>query len=174
MPAVDGTLIEVEGRPALRFERVLNAAPARVWRALTEPAEHETWHPSPFDLEPRVGGSVKYRGEDLDDGTVLEFQPESALAYTWGEDDLHWELEPQGSGTLLTLTHVFDDRLKAARDGAGWHVCLDRLDRAVDGDDAGDGPRAWDDLNREYQGKFGIDPSEATPVPAGHEPGKVS
>ncbi len=36
------------------------------------------------------------------------------------------ELQADGAGTLLTLTDTFDDLGKAARDGAGWHECLDR------------------------------------------------
>lgn len=173
MPAVDGTLIEWEGRPALRFERTLKAAPDRVWTALTEADEHTAWHPSPFELEAEVGGTVRYRADHLDDGTVLALDPGTRLAYTWGDDDLHWELAPSGSGTRLTLTHVFDDRLKAARDGAGWHVCLDRLQVAVDDAPSQDGDDRWSELNGEYQEKFGIDPAEATPVPAAHTPGKV-
>lgn len=173
MPAVDGMLIEWEGRPALRFERTLRAAPDRVWVALTQADEHAAWHPSPFDLEAEVGGAVRYHGDDLENGTVLVLDPGTRLSYTWGEDDLHWELAPNGTGTTLTLTHVFDDRLKAARDGAGWHVCLDQLEVAVDASPAHGGDERWAELNGEYEQKFGIDPSEATPVPADHTPGRV-
>ena len=174
MPAIDGTLTEWEGRPALRFERTLKASPARVWRALTHADEMDAWHPSPFEADLRVGGAVRYLGK-LDDGTVKAIEPISLLTYTWGEDDLRWELEEaDGGGTVLTLTHAFDDRLKAARDGAGWHVCLGRLTEALDG--AGrpeDEGKAWSDFNPEYEQKFGIDPAEATPPPAEHVVGKV-
>jgi hypothetical protein len=38
-------------------------------------------------------------------------------------------------GTPLVLTHTFDDRLKSARDAAGWHLCLDALELSIDGVD---------------------------------------
>lgn len=43
------------------------------------------------------------------------------------------EYVESGHGCLLILIHRFDDRLKAARDGAGWHVCPDSLASALDG-----------------------------------------
>ena len=48
------------------------------------------------------------------------------------------ELEPltgSGDACLLRLTVLLDSREKAARDGAGWHVCLDRLEQLLAGDD---------------------------------------
>ena len=49
---------------------------------------------------------------------------------------------------------LLDSREKAARDSAGWHVCLDRLEQLLAGDD---GPAAtgvsgdWRGLYDEYQ-----------------------
>ena len=40
---------------------------------------------------------------------------------------LRFELEPDGSGSVLTLTVTFPEYGKAARDAAGWHVCLEQL-----------------------------------------------
>jgi hypothetical protein len=72
---------------------------------------------------------------------------------------------------LLILVHTFDDRLKAARDGAGWHVCLDALAAELDGepDPPGsdpDAPGPWTSLNTAYQERFGISAEEATPPPS--------
>lgn len=61
------------------------------------------------------------------DGRVLAVEPERLLEFEWGTDVLRIELAPDGTRTTLTLTHVFDERGKAARDAAGWHVCLDHL-----------------------------------------------
>jgi len=72
---------------------------------------------------------------------------------------------------MLTLTHTFGDRFKAARDAAGWHLCLDALSSSLDGDgvSGGDGgellPSGWRELNREYEERFGIPSEEATPPP---------
>jgi hypothetical protein len=74
-------------------------------------------------------------------------------------------------GCVLRLTHTFEDRLKAARDGAGWHLCLDALSTSLAGrprPQRGTGPRlpnGWSQLNRDYQERFGISAREATPPP---------
>lgn len=172
-------LEEIDGRPALRLERVLRHSPDRVWRALTEPEEMAAWHPTPARFEPRVGGRVEYvAGGDVPgmaDGEVLEYEPPRRLAYTWAagdreEDELRWELRPHDEGCLLILVHSFDDRFKAARDGAGWHVCLDALADSLAGGPGRDrapepGETPWQRLNAEYQRRFGIAPEEATPPP---------
>ena len=46
---------------------------------------------------------------------------------------MRFELQPDGDGTVLTFTDTFDEYGKAARDGAGWHACLDMLRFALDG-----------------------------------------
>jgi hypothetical protein len=72
------------------------------------------------------------------------------------EDHLRFELDPiEGDdGCTLRLTVTLGTRDKAARDAAGWHVCLDRLARLLAGED---GPAAtgvsdgWRELYEEYQ-----------------------
>lgn len=174
----DAILQDRDGRVALRFERPLPHPSERVWRALTERQELSAWHPSPFEFEPAPGGPVRYvAGEgfpEFADGEVIEYDPPRVLAYTWGEDRLRWELHPREDGCLLVLTHTFDDRFKAARDGAGWHICLRWLARFLDGAATGRGedvegvPRDWRELNREYEQRFGISAEQATPPPARH------
>ena len=48
-------------------------------------------------------------------------------------DHLRFELEPTEGGTTLNFTVLLDECDKAARDAAGWHVCLDRLAQHVSG-----------------------------------------
>jgi len=170
------TLRDEEGRTTLRFERILAHPPERVWRALTEEAELAGWHPTPFELEPVVGATISFRPPasvpDWPAGTVIACEPPRLLVHTWGEDTLRWELEPHHEGSRLTLAHTFDDRFKAARDAAGWHLCLDALNTSLAGErDAPtanvDGvPSGWRELNREYERRFGIAPEEATPPPS--------
>jgi uncharacterized protein YndB with AHSA1/START domain len=168
-----------DGRSALRFERTLAHAPERVWRALTSCDQLSDWHPTPFELEPSPpapGCRVRFipteGGPEMPDGELLEFDPPHALAYTWGEDELRWELHPRGAGCKLCLTHIFDDRFKAARDATGWHLCLEALSCSLSGDprplrgSAASLPQGWEDLNREYQTRFGITPEQATPPPS--------
>jgi uncharacterized protein YndB with AHSA1/START domain len=179
MPA-DGhaVLRELDGRHALIFERVLAHPPQRVWRALVAHDELAEWHPTPFVLEPTPpvpGGRVRFAGgegaPEIPDGELLEYDPPRLLEYTWGEDVLRWEVQGHGGGCLLRLTHTFDDRFKAARDAAGWHMCLDALASSLAGSSRpqrGTGarlPEGWGELNGDYQARFGIAPGQATPPP---------
>ncbi len=179
MPAPDATLEDRGGKPALRFERVLRHGPERVWRALTEPDQEAAWHPTPARFEPRVGGRVVFveggHIADMPDGEVTDYDPPRLLGYTWDADGsesnhLRFEIRPHDSGCLLILIHSFEDRLKAARDGAGWHLCLTALAESLE--DTSDSPeplphssRGWPALNTAYEQKFGISPEEATPPP---------
>jgi hypothetical protein len=84
------------------------------------------------------------------------------LEYSWGGNDLRWELEAAGSGTRLTLWHNID-RNYISWGAAGWHVCLDVLDRFLAGEPIGrivgadamkfDG---WQRLCGEYAKQFGV------------------
>lgn len=180
MPAADAIFEESGERATLRFERPLPHPPERVWRALTEPEEMFAWHPTPARFEPRAGGRVDWDPEghvpDMEPGEVTDYDPPRLLGYTWGidesreDDHLRWELRPREDGCLVILVHTFSDRFKAARDGAGWHVCLDSLGAMLEGrtepsGGASEVPGPWEKLNARYQEKFGIPPEEATPVP---------
>ncbi|MFN2557060.1 MAG: SRPBCC family protein [Nitriliruptorales bacterium] len=172
--APDAILEDHEGRSLLRFERVLHSPPGRVWKALTEHDELRSWHPSPFEMEPVVGGAVHYlspEGTALGDGEVTAYEPPRLLAYTWGDDHLRWELRAHDNGCLLILEHTFDNHYKAARDAAGWHLCLDALSASLTGamPPAASGEAAilagWRELNSAYEERFAIPPEKATPPP---------
>lgn len=175
MPDDHAVLVERDGRSVLRFERLLGHPRERVWEALTERDQLEAWHPTPFLFEPRPGGAVSFLPSpgvpEMGIGSVLACDQPSLLVHTWGEDELRWTLEESGSDCLLTLEHTFGDRLKAARDGAGWHICLTALAAVLDGRAVPEGgsaqrlPDGWSELNDEYLERFGISPEEATPIP---------
>ncbi len=177
-PSPTATLEQDGERFALRFERSLSHPPEEVWAALVDAGRLHEWHPTPFELgpSPRAGGSVRFIAEaapvEVGDGQLLEFEPPRRLAYTWFEDELSFELEPQGQGCLLVLRHTFSDRFKAARDAAGWDLCLDRLDASLAGapvareTGALAPPDGWQELNAEYQRRFGIPAELATPPPS--------
>jgi uncharacterized protein YndB with AHSA1/START domain len=135
--AEHGAFADFDGRPAVRFERTYRHPPERVWSALTEPAELARWFPSAVSLEPRVGGTIRFSDDpNVDDtsGSVLAFDPPHLLAYTWGRDELHFRLESTGAGgCTLTFVNVLDARDSAARNAAGWTVCLAELDKHLSG-----------------------------------------
>ncbi len=172
MPDRHAVLLRRDGRSVLRFERELSHTCERVWRALTERGELELWHPTPFEL---AGATVEFLPSPgapaFEAGRLLALEEPVLLAYTWGPDELRWTLSERAGGCLLTLEHSFADRFKAARDGAGWHVCLTALEALLDRAEvpakgsARELPGGWRELNEEYQRRFGIAPEEATPVP---------
>ena len=65
------------------------------------------------------------------DGEMLAFVPPSLMELRWADDVLRFELEPDGAGCILRLTVTFPEHGKAARDAAGWHVCLEQLERRL-------------------------------------------
>ena len=65
---------------------------------------------------------------------MLAFEPPSLMELRWGPDIVRLELRPTATGTELTLLDTLDERGKAARDGAGWHTCLNGLEAALSGD----------------------------------------
>jgi glutathione S-transferase len=152
-----GTTIEhmtedVETTPGtLHLRRSLAAPPARVWSALTDPAELAGWFWPP-SLRPRAvtdarpGGEFRVEGKPgaaydlIVAGRYEAVQAPNRLVFTW-----HWEnveaddaeatqtlvtieLSPVDGATTLSVTHSgFPD--EASRDDhiKGWSDCLDRL-----------------------------------------------
>jgi uncharacterized protein YndB with AHSA1/START domain len=139
-----GTYVEHEGRPAVRFVRRYPHPAERVWAAVSEPEGLAQWFPSRVELEPRAGGRIAFRGDPNlpaeTGGTVLAYDPPRRLAFTWGGDELHLTVEPDGEQACsLTLLNVLEARDTAARNAAGWTVCLTELDTYLR-DGTADGP----------------------------------
>ena len=140
---------------ALHFERRLPHPVEKVWRAVSEPAELAHWFPCAVEVgELRVGAPVRFvfpdevGGMEMD-GEVTACEPPRRLAFTWGEDELRFELEPDGDGCLLRFTDVLGDQDKAARDAAGWEVCLARLGQSLAGEEIR--PPDWQGFYEEYE-----------------------
>jgi uncharacterized protein YndB with AHSA1/START domain len=156
-----GAYETIENRPALRFERRLSHPVEVVWRAITESDQLANWFPSRVEVdELRPGAEITFRFENMPldapstlTGRVTEFDPPRLFEFYWGEDHLRFELEPSPGAEedcVLRLTVLLDAREKAARDAAGWHVCLDRLGRQLAGAEPG-GREDWRRRYEEYQ-----------------------
>jgi uncharacterized protein YndB with AHSA1/START domain len=140
-----GTYVEVDGRPAVRFVRSYPHPIERIWRAVTTPEGLARWFPSKVELELRAGGVVTYSGDPHiadSSGRVLACSPPEYLALTWGGSELRFRLEPLADGGCrFTLIDLLDARDAAARNAAGWDICLSELDRYLGGERA-DGPHS--------------------------------
>ena len=115
----------------LRFVRLLSKPPSTVWRAFADPALLARWFPDSVVGDLVAGASLRFDVRDFEaesfGGTVLEVDEPRLLAMTWGTDVLRFELAEAEGGTRLTMIVVLGEYGRAARDGAGWHECLDRL-----------------------------------------------
>jgi uncharacterized protein YndB with AHSA1/START domain len=161
-----GTIEQVDDdRWRLRFTRILGHPQAKVWRAVTEPEHLASWFPTTIEGERAAGASLRFTlpndlGEPFD-GEMLVYDPESMIEFRWGPDVVRIELRPVADGTELTLLDTLEERGKAARDGAGWHTCLDALEAALAGEN---GARAqmntWSEVHPHYVERFG--PEAAT------------
>ena len=169
-----------DGKYVLRFERHLGHPPEKVWRALTEPDQLRHWFPTEIEGERKLGAKIRFvfrddapsaaempellehDPDDLD-GEITEFDPPRLLAYTWGKEDLRWELEPTSDGCRLAFAHTFDERSgiphpggprkRAARDASGWDVCLASLEGLLAGRDRAQ-DELWQPLYDRYVDKF--------------------
>ena len=162
-----GAEVRKEGeRWTLVLVRELRHPPAKVWEALTEPAHLREWAPFDADRSLAAAGPAKLTtvgapAPQVTDTTVHRAEAPKLLEYSWGGQDLRWQLEPLGTGTRLTLWHNIDRRF-IAMGAAGWHVCFDVLERFLAGEPIGrivgmDAMKfeGWQRLNAEYAKQFG-------------------
>ncbi|HEY5023345.1 MAG TPA: SRPBCC family protein [Acidimicrobiales bacterium] len=163
-----GRLDRVDGHVLVTFTRRLRQSPTTVWRALTEPDHLAAWFPSTFVGERVPGARLRFALRDdvapPFDGEMLAYEPASLLMVRWGDEVLRFDVESDGAGTVLTLTVTFDEIGKGARDGAGWHACLDLLGYAVDGGEAPwSSADRWTQVHPTYVGRFGPEASTIGP-----------
>jgi uncharacterized protein YndB with AHSA1/START domain len=126
-----GTVERVGDVSVLRFRRRLEHPRDKVWAALTENEHLDGWFPTTIEGVRVAGGALHFsfrEGEEEPfDGEMTAFDPPSLMELRWSDDLLRFELVADGSGCLLSLTVTFPEYGKAARDAAGWHVCLEQL-----------------------------------------------
>jgi uncharacterized protein YndB with AHSA1/START domain len=165
-PAADAEVRKDGEKWTLILVRELRHPPEKVWKALTDPASLREWAPFDTDRSLASVGPVKLSTvgtptPHISETQVTRAEAPNLLEYRWGDNDLRWKLEPLGDGTRLTLWHNID-RGFISMGAAGWHICLDVLDRLLAGDPIGRivGGEAmkfgWPRLNTEYAKRFGI------------------
>jgi uncharacterized protein YndB with AHSA1/START domain len=152
--------------------RELRHPPEKVWQALTDPAQLREW--APFDADESlgtVGRTVKLTTvgaptPHVTETTVTRADAPRVLEYSWGGQDIRWELEAVGGGARLTLWHNID-RHFISMGAAGWHICFDVLDHFLSGIPigrivAGEAMQfgGWQRLNAEYAQQFGVEPPD--------------
>lgn len=129
---MNATFIHVAGRPAVHLERPFPYPAERVWSTLTVPDESARWFPSRLTIEPRVGGTVTFTGDpNTPDsaGTVRAYSPQQLVAFSWGSNELRFVVTATTpKECVLKLTDTLTAENEAARNAAGWDICLAQLD----------------------------------------------
>jgi len=165
-----GAEVQKDGEKwTLVLVRKLRHPPAMVWQALTDLAHLREWAPFDADRNLDTSGPVKLSTVGAPTLQVSETNVKRAevprlLEYSWGGNDIRWELEPLGGGgTRLTLWHNID-RGFISWGAAGWQICIDVPDRLLAGQPIGRiaGPEVmkfggWQRLNAEYAEQFGVE-----------------
>lgn len=127
------------------------AAPERIWRALTDPAEiREYMFGAEVVTDWVVGGPIVWRGEYEgrayeDKGQVVAFEPPRLLQVTHfspltGQPDVPdnyhtvtYRFEPSGDGTHVVLTQDNNPTAEAAEHSRGnWSMMLSGLKEFVE------------------------------------------
>ncbi|WP_077488059.1 SRPBCC domain-containing protein [Sinomonas mesophila] len=166
---LDGQYAEVEGRGAVTFIRSYPVPAAEAWAAVSTAEGLEGWFPSRVRID-HDAGIVAFGGDpNLESSAerIVDWEPPRRWAFEWGGDLMEFLVEGSDAEAELTLRNWLADTRTAARNAAGWHVCLAELARKLgrpegphDGG-AGSGPD-WDQL---YEGYVAAGLPSGAPIP---------
>jgi uncharacterized protein YndB with AHSA1/START domain len=134
-------------------ERRIAASPATVFSFFSDVTRWLCWQgvEAAIELEPGGVFRMNVRGDGFASGSFLEVVPDRRLVFTWGweREDLgvppgssvvEIELEPDGDGTLLRLTHRGLPAGSVEVHREGWRHYTSRLVVAAEGGDPGPDP----------------------------------
>jgi uncharacterized protein YndB with AHSA1/START domain len=130
---------------AVEVEVRIAASPETVFDFLVEPEKMIQWMGRSAILEPRPGGVFRcdMNGTDIARGEFVEVEPPRRAVFTWGWEaggfpiepgasTVEIQLEPDGEGTLLRLTHRDLPGPEAVRKHrVGWEHFVPRLASAA-------------------------------------------
>jgi uncharacterized protein YndB with AHSA1/START domain len=136
----------------LRVERRIAARPAEVYAYLTESGRWSRWQGAEAELDAVPGGGFRMTMGNgmVAEGRFLELVPGARVVFTWGwrgraelppgSSTVEIELEPDGDGTLVRLTHRGLPTEETSIHEIGWRHYVPRLALAAEGGDPGADP----------------------------------
>jgi uncharacterized protein YndB with AHSA1/START domain len=144
--------VSEHGAPVV-VERRIAASPATVFSFFSDATRWLGWQGVEAEIELEPGGvfRMNVRGDGFASGTVIEVVPDRRLVFTWGWEEeslgvppgstvVEIELEPEGDGTVLRLTHRDLPAGAMEIHRAGWVHYLSRLAVSAAGGDPGPDP----------------------------------
>ena len=141
--------VTVDGQYAtITFSRRMGHPPEDVWSAITDPEQLQGWYMTRAVIAGGKDGSIDFTSGPVPyhvTGRILSWDPPHLFEHEWNVDPspglptgeesvVRWELERDGDGTLLTLTHRRLSRRTATRFAPGMHAFLDCLEVHLDGE----------------------------------------
>jgi uncharacterized protein YndB with AHSA1/START domain len=126
---------------AIVKELTIEAAPGRVWEALTESKEIACWWTDDLSVTPEVGTLAEFRfsqGTFVIQFEVTELNQDEKVHWVtrqgppqghWAGTSVIWQLEPVQSGTNLIFTHDGFAQVDAVYEQTrgNWRYFLDSL-----------------------------------------------
>jgi uncharacterized protein YndB with AHSA1/START domain len=163
----------------VQIQRLLPGPIERVWAFLAESDLRRQWLAA-GDIKPQEGESFElvWRNDDLAgprgdrpqdmpeehrmQSQVIAADPPRKLVIAWNNTgNVTFELEQQGEGVLLTLTHAgFPTRSSLIAHSAGWHAHLDVLEALAAGREPTPFWVRWKALRGEYDKRVPTDSGE--------------
>lgn len=155
--------ITLDGETAtMTFERLLAFPVDVVWAALTRPEQRARWYGT-TTIDAREGGAIEMTAEGPPvspeqrrmTGRILEWDPPRVFAHEWrqsivGDTFVRYELEPDGDGTRLRLSHSQLAPRHAKGYIPGTHAYLDRLEAHLGGSPIPDWARRYGEMLPAY------------------------
>lgn len=142
-----GVLHVRAGADAVLFIRTFDLPAEQVWAMISESDRTALWFGT-FAGDPDEGHvTVSMNAEGDDNTTPIRYtidrcEPPRLLRVSSSTDDGAWDLElrvePMGSGSSMTLSHLVTDTASIDSIGPGWEYYLDRLAAAIIGRDPDD------------------------------------
>jgi uncharacterized protein YndB with AHSA1/START domain len=139
-------------------EIYIEAPPSVVFQFLTDPAKMIRWMGIQAEIDPTPGGIYRLdpNGRDVIRGEYLEVIPDSRVVFTWGFEKpspgmpavlagstkVEIDLQAEGKGTRVRLTHHLLRPEAGERHALGWAHYLGRLKTISEGSDPGPDPFA--------------------------------
>lgn len=136
----------------IKKEIYIECKPETLFPFFTDPAKLSRWMGRGALLDPSIGG--KYRidvnGSDIAMGEYKELIPNEKIVMSWGWEKsklvppgsttVEFKLTPQGSGTLLELTHYGLPASEIASHVQGWSHYMPRIQAFAEVQDPGVDP----------------------------------
>jgi len=110
-PASGAKVVKEGEKWTLVVVRELHHSPENVWEALTDPTQLREW--APFDADTNLGTTGKAvklttvgaPKPMVSETTITRAERPKVLEYSWGGQEMRWELEATPAGTRMTLWH---------------------------------------------------------------------